>query len=651
MKLVVCRLEQLFTGGETAAVGDRRVLQQQNISNLAAAEDQEAKLSAGEQVDTEGAREASIISPPRNNTQESFLSPDEPEQRPARPLDLDPQREQVPEDNIEYLTHMTESSIKGPGPQNGWVYLNLIINLAQLHTINVTPPFIKKAIANASSRLELSADGKMVRWKGNDWSQCNSSSGDGSSEQSPGSGGIRVGKSFASGSESQSGSSGCGSGPGVSELQGREPHKFHYRPIFARSQSFDDDSSSCITSDTDSQEQKRSSSGESRGTGSKKSDTGPIIFYKGGGFCTDLSSQPLREDEELNDELPIRYVRATTRPLGSIGLTLRHPPSPSTKDESPLYRVGMVIPEEDVMEIDRDDSSVIEFSPQFTATSPTIPPAPIEFEASGIGGVLPADNFAINCETKHYILPESHGRLPVSKSRALKSSLHKRILHRIPKASIDAFNDQDNMTDSSVDSTESKASKSIRPARGRALRHELLSANTMKLPPSSLPPASYIFASPSEDSSSNGETDDDAPRSSGSEGYFFQQPGLDAYRNPSLDEDEVSVSAFQRSPSSAATAGDGSRTSSVFSDRNIEDQTYEGPLSMDSEQSSSVGSGYVGLMAPAGSRLMQQSDAFDLDRPSLKRSRGSAISFTSNQQVRKSARMQSSSLQNSSDDS
>ncbi|KAF8250171.1 hypothetical protein K440DRAFT_174455 [Wilcoxina mikolae CBS 423.85] len=595
MKLVVCRLEQLFTGGEAAVVGDRKVLQQQDISNLAAAEDQEAKLLAGEQVDTEGAREASMMSPPRNNSQDSLSSTDEPEQRPTRPLDLDPQREQVPEDNIEYLTHMTESSIKGSGPQNGWVYLNLIINLAQLHTINVTPPFIKKAIAAASSRLELSADGKMVRWKGNDGSQCNGSGGDGSSEQSPGSGGIRRsadGKSFGSGCESQSGSSGCGSGPGVSALQAREPHRFHYRPIFARSQSFDDDSSSCITSDTDSQEQKRSSSSESRGAGSKKSDTGPIIFYKGGGFCTDLSSQPLREDEELNDEMPTRYVRATTRPLGSIGSTFRHPPSPSTKDESPLYREGMVIPEEDVMEIDRDDDqSVIEFSPQFTATS-TIPPVPIEFEASGIGGVLPADNFAINCETKHYLLPENHGRLPVTKSRALKSNLQKRILHRIPKASMDAFYDQDNMTDSSIGSTESKASKSIRPARGRALRHELLSANTLKLPPSSLPPASYIFASPSEDSSSNGETDDDAPRSSGSEGYFFQQAGLDAYRNPSLDEDEAGI-IFQRSPSSAATAGDGSRTSSVFSDRNVEDPTYEGPLSMDSEQSSSVGSGYT----------------------------------------------------------
>ena len=675
MKLVVRRLEQLFTGGEAAVVGgDRRVMDQQDISNLAAAEEQEARLLAGEQIDIEGNRQASLMSSPRSNNQfidSELVTADEPEQRPTRPLDLDPQREQVPEDNIEYLTHMTESSFKGISMQGGWVYLNLIINLAQLHTINVTPPFIKKAIAAASSRLELSPDGKMVRWKGKPSRDFDSSSASGgssggggtggsaggtSSEQSPGSGSA-AGRDGSSGSESRlGGTSGRASfGPAVTPRSTLELHKFHYRPLFARSQSFEDDSSSAFTSDTDSQEQKRSSSGESRGTGSKKSDTGPIIYYKGGGFCTDLSSQPLREDDEsIGEESPSRcYVRATTRPLGS---RLRCPPSPSTKDESPLYRAEMVVPEDDVMEIDRDDQGTVllEFSPQFPATSEAVspsPPVPIEFEASGIGGVLPADNFAINCETKYYLFPDNHGRLPISKSRALKSRLHRRFSHRIPKASIDAFHDDGNATDSSVGSTESKASKSPRLAHKRLLRHELLSANTQILPPSSLPPASYIFTGASDDSSSNGETDDDAPRSSGSEGYFFHQTSLNTYRTPSSAENEVSASPFDRSPSSAATAGDGSRTSSLFSDcGNPEEQTYEVPLSMDSEQSSSIGS-RDGLAPPAaGSVMMPQSGNFDL-RPALKRSRGSLISSLSPQQVRKSQRMQVPSLLSSSDDS
>ncbi|KAA8906542.1 frequency clock protein, partial [Sphaerosporella brunnea] len=396
MKLVVRRLEQLFTGGVQGASADRRITQQQqDVSDLAKAEDNEAKLLAGGQIDVEGTREASLMSPPSNpsipsidsDSKESLLTIDEPEQRPTRPIDLDPSREQVAEDNIEYLTHMTESSSKGPGMGTGWMYLNLIINLAQLHTINVTPPFVKKAISVVSSKLELSPDGKMVRWRGDDSpgydSTMTSSMGDdGSSEQSPT-------------------KAGGGSGPSGNEMNPVQSdgsdQRFHYKPMFARSQSFDDDSSSFATSsDTDPDAPRRSNSGESRGSSGRR-DTGPIIFYKGGGFCTDLSSQPLREDEEWSMQVQPQYayVRATTRPLGAAA---RQPPAPSTKDDSPLFREDSTIPqEEDVMEIDPDDASLIEFSPKFTATSPTnSPPAPIEFEASGIGGVLPADNFAIN---------------------------------------------------------------------------------------------------------------------------------------------------------------------------------------------------------------------------------------------------------------
>ncbi|CCX09772.1 Similar to Frequency clock protein; acc. no. Q01115 [Pyronema omphalodes CBS 100304] len=681
MRLVVRRLEQLFTGAD-ATVGDRRVMQQQDISDMAAAEDKEEREKYGAHIDKIGAREASLMSPPTGmgntidtgSNESLVMNSDEPEQRPTHPIDLDPSREQIPSDNIEYLTHMTESSTKGgPNTQGGWVYLNLMINMAQLHTINVTPPFIKKAIASVSTKLELSADGRMVRWRGYDGSQTGSSmAGDASSDHSPGPLGNRNvdGKAFQSGSESRSLSCGSRSGSGPGGVGGgpqvQESHKFHYRPIFARSQSFEDDSSSCITSDTDSQEQqKRSSSGESGGTGSKRRDTGPIIFYKGGGFCTDLSSQALRQDEELNEEQPTRYVRATSRPLGSNGS--QHPPPPSTKNESPLYQPGSVIPEEDAMEIDRDEA-IMQFSPEFPATKhpATVPPAPIEFEASGIGGVLPADNFAINCETKHYILPEQYGRLPVSRSKALK----KRILHRIPKSAIEAFHEEASEASelgeaseaggisgisgvTSLTSPRSPKRRSISHGPGpTTLRHEILSTSTTRLPPSSLPPASYIF-SPSEDSSSQGETDEDAPPSSGSENYFFPAIADGYMQTPSGGEGEP-ISTFQRSPSSAATAGDGSRASSAFggmpsaTGSGSEDQTFEGPLSMDSEQSSSVESGadgisLEGLIAAGLGGLVEQVQMHKLqneERPTLKRSRGSVISSSSNTQVRKSARMQ-----------
>lgn len=651
MKLVVRKLEQLFTGGE-AVVGDLCVMQQQDISNLAAAEEHEAKVLAGEQIDCEGAREASLMSPPHNinnnngnrystdsESRESPSGGEEPEeQRPTRPIDLDPQREQVAEINIEYLTHMTESSTKGLAEGSGWVYLNLIINLAQLHTINVTPPFIKKAIAAASNRLELSSDGNMVRWRvggldaPNSWNSgsVSGTGGSGSCEQSPQ---TSSGRKTVDQFESVNGSGSMPANHGTTKAHGGAEHGFHYKPIFARSQSFEDDSSSCdTTTDTDPDRAKRSSSGESRGTNIK--DQGPIIFYKGGGFCTDLSSQPLREEDEAmgNYSQPIRYVRASSRPLGS---TSHNPPPPSTKYESPLFRQGTAFSDADVMQIDRDDPGVLDFSPQFTAISPDSHAPPFEFEASGIGGVQPADNFAINCQTRHYLLSDNHGRLPVSRSRALKPSLQKKLLHRIPKAAIEVFYDQDeNMTGLSAASSESTGFKKQRGRR--LLHHEVLSAKTLKLPPSSLPPASYIFASLSEDSSSYCETDDDAPRSSGSEDYFFHQTAISS----SEDSDIMAANFTRRSPSSVATAGDGSRASSVFmgedgdenEDEEDEDEEeeeeetedsgegadlFEDPLSMD--ESSSTGSSSRVLPPPPLAAI----------RPSLKRSRGSVISASS----------------------
>jgi hypothetical protein len=200
MSLVVRRLENLFTGKNAAPGNHSQPLQQQEVSRLAANADRQCENKRHRH---EGSREAHILpfdseinierlnstessasdSKPRDaayteasgkSTPESINSTSSgtrsPDQRPTRPRDLDVHRAQVAEENIEYLRHLGLTSPKlDPTADNegeGWIYLNLLISMAQLHTINVTPAFIKKSIKKLSSKFELSKDGNQVRWIG-----------------------------------------------------------------------------------------------------------------------------------------------------------------------------------------------------------------------------------------------------------------------------------------------------------------------------------------------------------------------------------------------------------------------------------------------------------------------------------------------------
>jgi len=93
------------------------------------------------------------------------------EQRPTRPLDLDPYRAQIPIENMEYIRHLGFSPPQGEEMQvqadgHGWIYLNVLANLAQLHFTNVTASLVQNAINEYSKKLELSPDGRKVRWRG-----------------------------------------------------------------------------------------------------------------------------------------------------------------------------------------------------------------------------------------------------------------------------------------------------------------------------------------------------------------------------------------------------------------------------------------------------------------------------------------------------
>lgn len=654
MAEVVQRLEQLFTGREAIRVDSNKASEQQRVSDVAQADDREAKIRSGQKFnDQEGAREASMMSPgsSRQITMDSqqhiasitkpqtVVAGSVPEQRPTRPKDLDPTREQVAEENVEYLTHMTESAVRGHSVPDGWVYLNLIINMAQLHTINVTPSFVKKAIANVSSSLELSPDGKMVRWSGGTKSENgangggsgsgleNRAEGNSSSEHSTGeridsSGTLSSDEKGATECLSNTLPSGGHSGPDSRET-GSTDHKFHYKPIFARADSFDDSSSHY--SDNNSS----LSGGEKKtGLGNFRAVHGPVIFFKGQSYYSDLCGQNPRK-ENLKYETAYPYERFTNNPIGS-SQSMTKAPSEGKRD-SPLHTMSDVVmaPEYNAMDLDQDSSSdMLDFSPRFGENKTSTPLSPIELNVSGIGDAQPADNFAIHVETKHYLFSDGIHRMAYSKSKARKSRVNRKFLHCIPKSSIDAFHELDSgeTTDVSVTSSGSSTMGSLQnlPSRKRPLQHELLSTTVLKLPPSELPPASYFFGSQSATSSAIDTDDDYMPRSSGSDEYFGNFP-ITSYRQSSGEDVDDARWNEDKPVSSAATAGD-------LADKDWDDDV---PFSLeeDSEEMiKGIGSGEQGDCDEYAS-----SDSFD--RPNLKRSRGSMNSSASGLCARKSQRM------------
>ena len=189
-QLVVMKLEQVFTGKKASSSKDEYYQKQQNVPLSPAGADRRQTAGCGQRVRAEGVREAKMSSlcpsqiqgprthipsldvsdelSPRGTTGPSDLTPD---QRPTRPLDLDLSQAQNSNDNITYMKHLGFSSPKKSPDKvcnegEGWIYLNLLMNMAQLHTAHVTPDFVRMAVRETSAKIELSSDGRSVRWKG-----------------------------------------------------------------------------------------------------------------------------------------------------------------------------------------------------------------------------------------------------------------------------------------------------------------------------------------------------------------------------------------------------------------------------------------------------------------------------------------------------
>jgi len=125
----------------------------------------------------------------------------------------------------------------------GWVYLNLLCSLAQLHMINVTPDFVRSAVSGISTKFQLSPDGRKIRWRGGtEGTRFSSDSSGYNSQKSPSTDdtedgsdkkckrqktGRSTGDEFRSGDSSQNG---LKFDPGLCAPS----ESFHYKPLFVQ---------------------------------------------------------------------------------------------------------------------------------------------------------------------------------------------------------------------------------------------------------------------------------------------------------------------------------------------------------------------------------------------------------------------------------
>lgn len=465
-RLVVRRLEQLFTG----KIGGRHTRGKMGsvaVTNAPVPSASPAVASHGGNMihqppsllQNEASREAKIITPKQqpeqlgkkggsrdndsvsnsneDQTESSGTNPSppltsRPEQRPTRPKDLDPNRVQVPSENMEYIRHLglippelleVQPALQNVHPDaDGWVYLNLLCSMAQLHMINVTPSFVRVAVTEMSTKFQLSPDGRKIRWRGGkEGTKFNSDSSGYESQKSPSTddtdGGAtdsrkRKKTSHSTGDELRSGSSSkhaSRSRPQVSASSG----SFHYKPIFAHRESSGGTMSPEATGsffgpaeDSNIEESRHGISGTSSTTRRKRRRDGAIIYYSGAPFCTDLSG-------DLGDLSPTAQLAAGAQQAERrfARPCLERSNSGSYIDCKPLTDRGHLIGSSSRMEVDggdggdakptddtNDDLSDVELELAWSKTPQYLNLQTLE--PCGIGGVLPDDHFMVVIATK-----------------------------------------------------------------------------------------------------------------------------------------------------------------------------------------------------------------------------------------------------------
>jgi len=476
-KLVVKRLEQILGGRDALPGVHHQSIQQQEVAQSAAIAERSAMDSLGQVYAAEGMREAPImpgsddeasgLAEPLPEATQGNLKPEHvnekdfaavgvdhrPEQRPTRPLDLDPDRAQTPMENVRYLRHLgfmpDETPLAPSSDDEGWIYLNLMTNLAQLHTLNVTPEFVQDAIARYSDRFELSNDGRKVRWSHH--------TGRSKTSQETKSGFVVHNNNPANNPRKRS----------LVPLAITEPeapkNQHLYTPMFLpKEEVMSDDTASIPEEDTfpegGNDNEVASGSGPMSGATRRRADA-PMIFYHQAKFYTDLSADKISPIAFTN------YHMLNTPLLGEkpVHRTRRNSVQPNHRplvDSAPIS---------DNITHNDDDAELVDMD--FPATSPRrvtfIEPdeKEVDFAVCGLGGVYPEDHFAITVQRRH--------SPPSATSPKIKT-------HSLPNRLITSTQQQ------------------------HPRRHpSVVSTRRTSLIPSELPPPCYDFNSDSESDSDN----------------------------------------------------------------------------------------------------------------------------------------------------
>ncbi|KAF4983224.1 hypothetical protein FDECE_17350 [Fusarium decemcellulare] len=580
-KLVVRRLEQLFTGkiggrhvvrrqpvlpsGSSAALAPVVADTQPNVSSVSMVHDpptlqtsnelsREARILPLEQQSGHSGKKSrsggngSASNSNGDNTESggngnstgsgtnpSPSMPPPPEQRPTRPLDLDPDRTQVPSENMDYIRHLglvppellAEQHSQDVHPDaEGWVYLNLLCNLAQLHMINVTPDFVRSAVSGISTKFQLSPDGRKIRWRGGtEGTKFSSDSSGYNSQKSPSTDDMEEGSEKkrkrqktgrSTGDEFQSGSSSKNASRFDPQLCAPS-ESFHYKPLFAQQDSSGGQTSLDETvssfgppEDSNVGESRWGLSGSGASSRKKRRHDGAIIYYSGAPFCTDLSGDP-------GDMSPTSQMLAAGQQVkGDQAMKL--PPSPPKRSHSgsfiahrplsdrgplssqPSMAMDLDSEEPPSLTDDTDDMSDIELD--FTWTDNAQYMEYHALEPCGLGGVLPEDHFMVVVATKR---PKKDTLSPSIQSGGRRTSENTDgIIRRLASMS----------TSSPV----LGASKAVSLSEPPPIEIEYLSGRIKRLTPVALPPPAIFFPpfSPTDSSADDDEETSDDPDGSSS---------------------------------------------------------------------------------------------------------------------------------------
>ncbi|OTA90852.1 hypothetical protein M434DRAFT_359722 [Hypoxylon sp. CO27-5] len=473
------------------------------------------------------------------NITSPHMSMPPPEQRPTRPRDLDPDRRQVPSENMDYIRHLglvapesqKQFSARDVSPDaEGWVYLNLLCNLAQLHILNVTPAFIRNAVSEKSTKFQLSPDGRKIRWRGgvegtkfsssdsaaNSQNNQSSDDTDDSNDQQQ----RKKQKTQASGNDVTAHKT-TKFGLGLQDSNSSE--SFHYKPLFVHHQTSSSDEQPSGGDETGSSygppeesnlgmNSRWGQSGVSGVSQRKRRRDGAIIYYSGAPFCTDLSG-----DFGEGEVSPTTYDMTSSGDQGDQGpvsLGMSRPQfSRSTSGSSlPFRPLSTLASRDSVMDLDESNPPELtsgetddDIDADFPWSDSTQQGNLLNLEASGIGGVYPEDHFVVVVTTRRPKYPHYDENSSSDDDDDDDATVRRPAL--IGRSSQETT-DSKTATDSIINKLASMTTGSPVPHRilnigVHAVEIEYVMGRIRRLPPVPLPPPSFYF--PASDS----DLDDD----------------------------------------------------------------------------------------------------------------------------------------------